>query len=147
MLNPDFRDILSEFCGQNVEFLLVGAYALAAHGLPRATGDIDLWIKCSECNAQRVMAALTALGVPLFDITADDFKTPGLVVQIGVTLPRIDVLTAIDGVEFDEAWSERTLIEVDGIRVPVISREHLLRNKQATGRAKDIADARWLEGS
>ena len=78
MLNPDFRDMLSAFCAESVDFMLVGAYALAAHGYPRATGDIDLWIRCSDENAQRVWRALLQFGVPLFDLTIEDLKTPGI---------------------------------------------------------------------
>jgi hypothetical protein len=145
LLNPDFRDILSEFCAAGVEFLLVGAYALAAHGLPRATGDIDLWLRCSPENAHRVMTALARFGAPLTNVTEKDFLGPGMVVQIGVAPRRIDLLTAIDGVEFAEAWQDRVEIEIDALRVPVIGREHLIRNKRATGRVKDTADARRLE--
>src|SRR5436853_7042411 len=104
LLNPDFHDILSAFGNTGVEFLLVGAYALAAHGLPRATGDIDLWVRCSKENAVRVLTALTRFGASVRDLTEADFTTPGMVVQIGVTPRRIDILTAIDGVEFNEAW-------------------------------------------
>ena len=93
MLNSDFRDILSAFCEEKVEFMLVGAYAVAAHGLPRATGDIDLWIKCSEKNAGRVLAALAKFGAPLANLTKQDFIAQDNVVQIGVTPRRIDILT------------------------------------------------------
>jgi hypothetical protein len=118
---------------------------MAAHGVPRATGDIDLWVRCSTENAKRIMTALTRFGAPLLDVSEQDFINPGMVVQIGVTPRRIDLLTLIDGVEFDEAWPERVEVEVDGLRVPVISRAHLLRNKRATGRVKDAEDARLLE--
>lgn len=144
-MNPDFRDILSEFCAAGVEFLLVGAYALAAHGLPRATGDIDLWIRPSPENAERVMAALARFGAPLADISAVDFATPDMVVQIGVAPRRVDILTAIDAVDFGEAWPARLEVEIEGLRIGVISRDHLLRNKRASGRPKDLADASWLE--
>lgn len=147
MLNPDFRDILSEFCAADVEFLLVGAFALAAHGLPRATGDIDLWVRCDPQNAKRTLLALASFGAPLAEVTAAEFIIPGIVVQIGVVPRRNNVLTVIDGVEFEEAWSDRHLVAVDGLTIPVISREHLLRNKLATGRPKDAADARHLEQS
>jgi hypothetical protein len=145
LLNPDFRDILSEFAAARVEFLLVGAYALASHGLPRATGDIDLWVRCSPENAQRIMAALARFGAPLADVTEQDFRSPGIVLQIGLAPRRIDLLTAIDGVEFEEAWRDRVEVAIDHLTVPVISREHLLQNKRATGRAKDRLDARRLE--
>ncbi|HLV80056.1 MAG TPA: nucleotidyltransferase [Chthonomonadaceae bacterium] len=145
MLNPDFHDILSAFVSTDVEFLLVGAYALAAHGLPRATGDIDLWVRCNLENARRVMKALAQYGAPLSDISTQDFTTPGMVVQIGVSPRRIDILTQIDGVTFDEAWADHIEAQVNGLRIPVISRENLIRNKRMTGRAKDRADASRLE--
>jgi hypothetical protein len=144
LINPDFHDILSEFASSGVEYLLVGAYALAAHGLPRATGDIDLWVRRSEENARRIMEALKQFGAPLTGLTEADFIAAGQVVQIGISPRRIDILTAIDGVEFDEAWPERIEAAVDGLTVPVLGREHLLRNKRSTGRAKDLADARRL---
>src|SRR6476646_7633062 len=125
LLNPDFHDILSEFAASSVEFLLVGAYALASHGLPRATGDIDLWVRCSPENAQRIMAALARFGAPLADVTEQDFSSPGIVLQIGLAPRRIDLLTAIDGVEFEEAWRDRVEVAIDHLTVPVISREHL----------------------
>src|SRR5436853_7183498 len=102
LLNPDFHDILSAFGNTGVEFLVVGAYALAAHGLPRATGDLDLWVRCGAENAQRIMAALAGFGAPLADISEQDFVAPGIVVQIGVIPRRIDILTEIDAVGFAE---------------------------------------------
>lgn len=145
MLNPDFRDMLSALHAEHVEFLLVGAYALAAHGLPRATGDMDIWMRCSDENAQRVWRALQRFGAPLADLTLDDLKTPDTVFQIGVAPRRIDLLTSIDGVEFDEAWPQRMNIEVEGQTFAVLSRAHLLQNKKASGRPRDLADAAWLE--
>jgi hypothetical protein len=147
LLNPDFRDMLSAFCAEGVEFMLVGAYALAAHGYPRATGDIDLWIRCSGENAQRVWRALGRFGVPLFDLTVADLNRPVTVFQVGVAPNRIDILTAIDGVGFDEARPECKVIEVEGLTILVIGRAHLLRNKRASGRPKDQADIVWLESA
>lgn len=137
--------MLSAFTEESVEYLLVGAFALAVHGHVRATGDIDLWVARSRDNAARAMSALARFGAPLGEIEARDFETPGIVFQIGVAPRRIDILTTIDAIEFEEAWSEREEVEVEGLRVPVISRRHLLRNKQATGRPKDRADVVWLE--
>jgi hypothetical protein len=145
LLNNDFRDILSEFCAAGVEFVLVGAYAMAAHGLPRATGDIDLWVRCTGENAERVMIALARFGAPLHEIRVEDFHQPGIVFQIGVAPRRVDVLTEIDGVAFEEAWRDRTEIEIDALSVPVLSRAHLLQNKRAAARPKDLADVAWLE--
>ncbi len=145
MLNPDFRDMLSALCNENAEFLLVGAYALAAYGLPRATGDMDIWIRCSNANTRRVWRALQQFGAPLSELTLDDLKTPDLVFQIGIAPRRIDLLTSIDGVQFDEAWLQRKTIEVEGLTVAVIGRSHLIQNKKAVGRPQDLADVMWLE--
>ena len=145
LLNSDFRDILSAFCEEKVEFMLVGAYAVAAHGLPRATGDIDLWIKCSEENAGRVWTALTKFGAPLGNLSTRDFLTSGTVVQLGVTPRRIDILTQITGVNYEDAASTKVLIDLVGISIPVIGLSHLLQNKSAVGRPQDKADVARLE--
>lgn len=144
-LNPDFSDILSAFNAEGVEYLLVGAYALAAHGLPRATGDIDIWVRASVENAERVYRALLSFGAPAEQFSRRDFETPDTVLQIGVPPARIDVLTSIDGVEFDAAWTGRTVVEIDGLEVPVLGRRELLANKRAAGRPQDLADVDWLE--
>jgi hypothetical protein len=136
--------MLSVLSGEKVDFLLVGAYALAVHGLPRATGDIDLWIRRDETNVKRLMRALSSFGAPLSDVTEKDFLTPCIVYQIGIAPRRIDILTSIDGVEFDEAWPNRKQIEIDGISIPVIGRDHLLQNKRSTGRPQDAADVSRL---
>ncbi len=146
MLNPDFRDMLSTFGDEQVEYLVVGAYALAAHGRPRATGDLDLWVRPTAANAARVWRALARFGAPLEGLSQSDFAAEGTV-EIGVAPRRVDVLTSIDGVSFDEAWPARLQVEVEGLRLPVIGREHLIRNKRASGRPQDLADAAWLEGS
>ncbi len=145
LLNPDFRDILSAFYDEQVEFMIVGAYALAFHGFPRATGDIDLWIHLSDENAHRVWRALIRFGAPLFDLMIDDLKTPGLALQIGLAPRRIDILTSIDGVEFDEAWPHRQHVQIENLTIPVIGRTNLLQNKKAAGRPKDQIDVTWLE--
>lgn len=147
MLNPDYRDILSALFAEKVEFLLVGAYALAAHGAPRATGDLDLWIRPSPENARRTWRALVAFGAPLKNLAESDLLTPDTVIQLGREPCRIDLLTAIDGVAFGEAWPAKKEFLVDGMAIPVISREDFLRNKRATGRLKDLADAERLESS
>jgi len=145
LLNPDFRDMLSALCEEKADFLIVGAYALAAHGHPRATGDIDIWIQASEENAKRVWRALMRFGCPLFDLKLDDLKTPDLIFQIGVEPRRIDIVTSITGVEFDEAWPDRKEIEIEGLKIAAIGRSHLLKNKKAVGRPQDLADVAWLE--
>jgi hypothetical protein len=146
LLNPDFRDILSGFCEEKVEFLLVGAYALAVYGVLRATGDIDLWIRRSDENARRVARALIIFGAPSSNISKEELMTPGTVLQIGVAPRRIDILTSIDGVDFDDAWQDRMEAEVEGLKVPVIGRAHLIRNKKAVGRPQDLADIANLGG-
>jgi hypothetical protein len=144
MLNPDFHDILSAFNAERVEYLLVGAYAVAAHGLPRATGDIDLWVRPSKSNATLVWRALESFGAALDGISIRDLETPELVIQLGLPPRRIDLMTSIDGVEFDSAWEERVNIRVDGIDVPTISRKSLIANKRASGRPQDLADVSRL---
>lgn len=145
MLNPDFKDMLSCLKGEGVEFIVVGAYALAAHGLPRATGDIDLWVGNSSDNAVKIMGALAKFGAPVSDLTEEDFTSPDAVVQIGVEPCRIDLLTGIDGVEFDEAWDNKVSVTIDDLEIYVLSKSDLLRNKLAAGRDKDQGDIAWLK--
>jgi hypothetical protein len=145
MLNLDFRDMLSAFIEEEVEFLVIGAYALSFHGLPRATGDLDFWIgRCKE-NAERVLRALRSFGAPTHDLTISDLLSPDLVLQIGIEPNRIDILTSADGVEFDEAWKERVITPVDGLEVPIMSFRHVIQNKRAVGRPRDLADVLTLE--
>lgn len=125
----------------------MGAYALAAHGFVRATGDIDLWVRPAPQNAERVLRALRRFGAPPSDVSEQDLVEPDIVFQIGVAPRRIDILTTIDGVTFGEAWAARDVVEVEGIGVPVISRAHLAKNKEATGRPQDLGDAAWLRGA
>ncbi|TWT32392.1 hypothetical protein KOR34_41550 [Posidoniimonas corsicana] len=145
-LNEDYREMLSALNDAGVEYLIVGAYALAAHGNPRATGDIDLLIRPSRENAERVWKALTAFRAPKSGILVDDFTLEDTVFQIGVAPRRIDLLTSITGVTFDQAWDSRKPIELDGLSVYVLGRKELIANKRAAGRPKDQADAAWLEG-
>ena len=144
-MSSDYKDLFAEFNAHRVEFLVVGAHALAAHGLIRATKDLDVWVRPSAENAPRVLAALRAFGAPLFDLSEEDLRTPGVVFQIGVDPVRIDVLTAIPAVEFGEAWADRLISEFEGEPVAVLSRELLIRNKTAAGRTQDLADVEWLE--
>ena len=136
---------MSAFNARRVEYLVVGAHALAAHGHVRATGDLDVWIRADPANAKRVIEALRAFGAPLQDLTEADLTRAGTVFQIGVAPIRIDVLTSIDGVGFDEAWAERFTAHFVDLPVPVLSARHLIRNKRAVGRAQDLADVEWLE--
>ena len=144
-MNQDFRDLLAEFNALQVEFLLVGAHALAAHGHVRATQDLGLWVRPSPENAKRVIEALRAFGAPLHDLTEKDLSTPGLIFQIGVEPIRIDVLTAIDGVQFEEAWADRMTSKFADQPLAVLSREHLIKNKLAAARTQDLADVEALQ--
>ena len=144
-MSPDFKDLLSEFNAHGVEYLVVGAYALAAHGRVRATGDLDVWVRPDPANAKHVLGALVKFGAPLQDLTEKDLSTPGVVYQIGVAPLRIDILTAIDAVDFEEAWQARVFTRFADQEIPVLSVAHLIRNKRAVGRAQDIADLEWLE--
>lgn len=147
MLNRDFAEMLAALSAERVEFLIVGAYAMAAHGLPRATGDIDIWVRPSAGNAKRVLRALDRFGAPRFDLTLADLSTAGTVFQLGVPPRRIDILTSIDGVTFDTAWKNRAVGVVENVKIPVLDRSALLRNKRAAGRPKDLVDVQILEAA
>jgi hypothetical protein len=144
-LPRDFVDLLRAFAAREVRCLVVGAYALAVLGRPRATGDLDVWIEPTHENAARAYAALHDFGAPLNELTVEDLSTPGTVFQIGVAPVRIDVLTQISGVIFADAWLRRVSSRFDGVLVDVLGREDFLVNKRATGRLKDRADAQRLD--
>lgn len=141
-LNDDFRDLLVQLSDGQVEFVVVGAYAVAFHGAPRMSGDIDLFVRPTPDNATRLHEALRRFGAPLgtAGITAADFSRPGLVYQIGLPPRRIDILTELSGVTFDEAWASRANAELSGRNIAFIGREALVKNKLASGRPKDLAD-------
>lgn len=144
-MNPHFAEMLSALSAADVEYLIVGAFALAAHGNPRATGDIDVWIRPTRENAERVLQALQTFGAPLFDLAVDDLVAEDTVFQIGVAPVRIDILTGIDGVRFEDAWGRRIPVAIDAITVHVLSLSDLATNKRASGRPKDLADLAWIE--
>ncbi len=127
--------------------MVVGGYALAFHGYVRGTGDIDLWIRISDKNAERVRKALETFGAPLFDLSRDDLKTPGIVFQMGLPPNRIDVINKVNGVEFDEAWANHELVEIHGLTIPIVGKSELLKNKLKMNRPKDLGDIRWLESN
>jgi len=136
--------MLSAFTAENVEYLVVGAYAMSAHGVPRATGDIDLWVRPSPDNAKRLMKALVRFGAPTLGMKAEEFEDPDLVFQIGIAPWRIDILTGIDGVTFDEATQSKKIIDIGGHEAPVIRKDLLIQNKRAAARPKDLADLALL---
>jgi hypothetical protein len=143
-MNQDFVDLLRSFAAADVRFLIVGAYALAHHGRPRATGDLDVWVDATPTNAPRVMRALGAFGAPLQDITEHDFARPGVVFQIGLPPGRIDILTDLTGLTFADAWPDREAGRFGELTVDFLGREAFVRNKRATGRAKDVGDIEGL---
>ncbi len=144
-MNQDFVDLLRAFGAHDVRFLIVGAYALALHGRPRATGDLDVWIDATPANASRVIAALAEFGAPLDQIDEADFSRPGVVYQIGVAPGRIDILTQLTGLTFEEAWPGRVRHPLGDVQADFIGREAFVRNKRATGRAKDLGDIDGIE--
>jgi len=128
-----------------VEYLLVGAYAVAVHAVSRATDDIDFWVRPSNENAPKVIQALFAFGAPLMGLTEEDLIKPGLVFQIGVKPQCVHLMNSVSGVTFDEAWTNRVIVEIDGIPTPVIGINELIENKLASGRRKDLIDVEWLK--
>lgn len=147
MLNPDFRDLLSTFIDASVEFLVVGGYAMAAHRLPRATKDLDVWVRPSPENARCVLRALDAFGAPRHELTETDLQTEGTIYQVGVPPNRVDIITEVEGVGFDDAWRDRREVEIEGLRIPVIGRAHLILNKRTVRRPQDLVDADLLESA
>ena len=144
MLNEDYREMLQLLLEEKVEFLIVGAYALGVHGIPRATGDIDIWVNPSEKNSGKLYKVLQRFGAPLDDLKENDFSYGDFVYQIGIIPRRIDIITSIDGVVFNEAYKEKVTVLVNDLEIPVISQHLLIKNKLATGREKDILDVKLL---
>jgi len=144
-MNQDFLDLLRAFVAADVRYLLVGAYALAVYGRPRATGDLDVWVDPTSENAPRVMAALAAFGAPLSDVRVEDFSREGVVYQIGLPPARIDILTQLTGLSFSDAWANRLKRPFGGIEADFIGMDDFIANKRAVGRAKDLADIEGLE--
>jgi len=145
VLNSDYKDMLQVLLENGVKFLLVGAYAMGAHGYPRSTGDIDIWVEPSPENSRRVYHALAQFGAPLQEVDETTFVKEGVVYQIGVAPCRIDVMSAVSGVQFHEAYQHRKVVEIEGMSIPILSYDDLVRNKRATGRDKDRLDADRLE--
>jgi hypothetical protein len=143
-MNRDFVEMLSALTETEAEFLVVGAHALAAHGVPRATGDLDIWVKGSGDNAERVLSALEKFGAPLIDLTISDLTTPGTVYQIGVPPSRIGILISISGVTFEQVWAGRLTVKIEGITVPILGKGDFIVNKRAVGRPKDFSDLELL---
>lgn len=139
-LNRDFSEFIACFVARDVRFLIVGGYAVAAHGHPRYTKDLDVWVRVDRENAQHIVEALGDFGFGDLGLAVEDFLADDIVVQLGREPQRIDLLTFVSGVEFDEAYANRVEVELGEVEVPVIGRDDLRRNKLATGRLRDLAD-------
>ncbi len=145
MLNQDFREFIQSLNENEVDYLVVGGYAVAFHGHPRYTKDIDIWLRPSESNAKAVIAALAQFGFGSLDIDTEDFLHPDRIIQLGYPPARIDLLTTIPGVDFDECYQARVETSMDGLLVPFIDLDNLKRNKRASGRLQDLADIESLD--
>jgi|SRR5882762_1873657 len=143
-LQKDLREFIALLSTLEVRFLVVGAFAVAYHGYFRYTKDIDVFIEQSNENAQRLVEAIKRFGFADLRLTREDFLQANQVIQLGIEPNRVDVLTSLSGIKFDEAWASREHGEIDGIPVSFISREMLKRNKAASGRLQDLADLEYL---
>jgi len=143
-MHQDFLDLLRAFIDHNVRFLIVGAYALGVHGRPRATADMDIWVDATPANAANIMSALKQFGAPIGHVATDEFSRPGIVFQMGLPPVRIDVLTELSGITFEEAWPSRTQANFGPLQVDVLGREAFIKNKRATGRVRDLGDIEAL---
>jgi hypothetical protein len=144
-LTRDFQDLLRLLGEQQVRFLVVGGYAVAAHGHPRYTKDLDIWVEPSPDNARRIIAALDAFGFASLGLTAADFEQPGVVIQLGNEPGRIDLLTSVSGLTFADAYDARVVATFGTTSVPILDRASLITNKRASGRPQDLADIAKLE--
>jgi len=140
----DFKELLELFKGHKIEYMIVGAYALAYHGVPRFTGDIDIFVKPSNANAQKILSALSDFGFGSLDLKIEDFQNPDSVVQLGVPPVRIDIMTSITGVTWEEADRGKVIGLYGDTPVPFLGREQYIANKRALGRKKDLADLESL---
>jgi hypothetical protein len=145
MLNKDYKEMLQLLKVNDVRFLVVGAYALGAYGYPRATGDLDIWVLAAADNSGKIYKVLKEFNAPLHQIDEMTFTHEGIIFQIGVAPRRIDIITRIDGVEFNSAYKNRQEVDVDGMHIPFISKADLIKNKMSTGREKDRIDAQQLQ--
>jgi predicted nucleotidyltransferase len=145
ILDKDFEDFVELLNKHQVAYLVVGGYALAFHGKPRHTGDLDIWISISDDNAEKMCAVIKDFGMASLGLTKHDFLEPGIIAQIGYPPVRIDILNEIDGVTFDEAYKSKLVFDVDGLPVSYIGLNDLIKNKTASGRSQDITDVKTLQ--
>jgi predicted nucleotidyltransferase len=144
MLNRNFREFIRLLEDAGVRFLVVGGYAVCVHGFPRYTGDLDIYVAISRENAEKLLKVFADFGFTDLDVTREDFLAEDFVIEIGREPLKIQVLTGIDGVTFDECYRGRTMVKEDGLDIPFIGREELLKNKAASPRAKDKIDLEEL---
>jgi hypothetical protein len=142
---PDWIELCTLLSAHSVEYLVVGGQAVIAHGYPRLTKDIDLWIRPTQANGSRLLGALTAFGAEPEGLSPQQFEDPRTVLMLGREPFRVDILTDIPGVTFDEAWNSRLYVTLDGVTLPIIGKAQLIKNKRAVGRLQDLADAEELE--
>ncbi len=146
MINQDYKEMLQSLHEEQAEFLVVGAYALAAHGFPRGTADFDIWVNPTQENSERVYRALAKFGASLTNISPADFSEYGLIFQIGVVPCRIDIITKISGdISFSEALAHAERVDFCDVIMPILSIEDIIKNKSATGRPKDQEDVKMLK--
>jgi len=144
-MDSNFEDLLSLFTARGVRFVVVGGYAVAGHGTPRATKDLDVWIEATPANAERAWRVLAEFGMPLGTITPQDLAKPGPWLQFGRPPKRVDILTAVDGLDFAGAWERRVQRTLGRVTAPVLSIDDLITNKRLVGRRQDLADVENLE--
>lgn len=144
MLNQDFKEFIQSLNDNNVRYLVVGGYAVALHGYPRYTKDIDIWIELAPTNASRVISALEQFGFGSLGLKKQDFLAADTIIQLGYAPRRIDLLTTLTGVDFGQCFAAKVVVEMSGVKVNFIDLENLKKNKLATGRAQDIADVENL---
>jgi hypothetical protein len=147
MLSKDFKEFVELLNSNAVEYLIVGGYALAVHGQPRYTGDLDIWLGTDMENIERLLKALSQFGFGSLGLKASDFQEPGAMIQLGYPPVRIDLLTSIDGVAFTDAYARRQVVTIAGLQLPILSLDDFKANKRASGRPKDIADLESLDDS
>lgn len=145
VLNQDFREFIELLNAHNVSYLIVGGYAVAFHGHPRYTKDLDIWILLDTVNANKLLNVLEDFGFGSLELTVDDFLNPEQVVQLGYPPNRIDILTGLSGVDFEQCYSKKVVVDIDGIKINFIDLDDLKKNKKATGRYQDLADLEQLE--
>jgi len=145
MLSPDFKEFIELLNAHNVQYLIVGGYALAFHGHPRYTKDIDVWIAANTENAERMLTVLTDFGFSSLALSLQDFLEEDNIIQLGFPPNRIDILTSVDGIEFENSTPQSSVIEVDGVNIHLIGIHNLIENKTDSGRLQDLADVEKLQ--